>query len=126
VTAREITRSDIEAALWAWSGWKADQRSVDELLLLVDRYRPVPDAPTVLEEARREAARIVDKARSDAALLLASPELAQEPAPVLRTCVSCGEDKPLSRFRLTGKGDGNRRRQCGHCEWVTRKRRGTK
>lgn len=37
-----VSRSEIEAALWKWSGWQADQRAVDELLTLVDQYAAHP------------------------------------------------------------------------------------
>lgn len=37
-----VSRSEIEAALWKWSGWKADQRAVNELLSLVDQYAGQP------------------------------------------------------------------------------------
>lgn len=34
----QATREDVEAALWRWSGWKADQRNVDAVLDVVDGY----------------------------------------------------------------------------------------
>lgn len=34
----QATREDVEAALWRWSGWKADQRNVDAVLKVVDGY----------------------------------------------------------------------------------------
>lgn len=43
-----VGRHDIEAALWKWSGWMADQRAVDAVLDLVDRYAqaaPAASAP---------------------------------------------------------------------------------
>jgi len=66
------TRADLERALWWWSGWRADQPSVDALLELIDRYA-VParrdEAATILARARNEAAQIVQSARDEAALV---------------------------------------------------------
>lgn len=81
---------DVEATLWRWSGWKADQRSVDAVLEVVERHvRSKVEAaravgarqPSVtlvgaqraaedlLAQARNEAAQIVQSARDEAAAL---------------------------------------------------------
>lgn len=75
------TRSDIEKALWQWSGWQADQRGVDALLSLIDRYAAtgrgpvltvdgvVATADEILACARHEADQIVQSARDEAAVI---------------------------------------------------------
>lgn len=75
------TRDDIEAALWRWSGWQADQRSVDELLGLIDQYAQAPTVPRaarvtdeVLAAARREAEQIVQSARDEIAIMRRTAE----------------------------------------------------
>lgn len=66
------TRDDIEAALWQWSEWRADQRRVDAVLSLVDRYGTPADAQgaRVLADAHAEAARIRQAARAEAIRLV--------------------------------------------------------
>lgn len=69
------TRDDIEGALWRWSEWRADQRGVDEVMALIDRYAEAVSpgaeraADAVLAHARREAEQIVQSARDEAAVL---------------------------------------------------------
>lgn len=69
------TRDDIEAALWRWSGWRAEQPAVDDLLRLIDQYARRADtgaqraADDVLARARIEAAQIVQSARDEAAAI---------------------------------------------------------
>lgn len=78
-----VGRDGVEKALWRWSGWKADQVIVDELLTVIDRYTraevakaggpsvvpsssPLPGAQRAAEQlladARKEAQRIVAEA----------------------------------------------------------------
>lgn len=48
-----VNRDDIEKALWKWSGWQADQRSVDTILGLVDQYKPGAVTVQLPTEKRR-------------------------------------------------------------------------
>lgn len=67
------TRDDIEAALWQWSEWRADQRRVDAVLSLVDEYGAPADtamAQQVLAQAHGDAARIRQAARAEAIRLV--------------------------------------------------------
>lgn len=50
-----VSRADIEAALWKWTGWQADQRAVDDVLTLVDQYTdalPCHDSDRQVETVR--------------------------------------------------------------------------
>jgi hypothetical protein len=67
-----VNLDDIERALWRWSEWRADQRGVDAILGLVQRYGGTDHdqaAADTLECARREAAQIVQSARDEAAAI---------------------------------------------------------
>ena len=66
-----VTRDDVQQGLWRWSGWKADQRLVDEMLALVDGYAATGQqaADDSLAQARREAEQIVQSAKDEAAVI---------------------------------------------------------
>jgi len=70
------TRDDIEAALWRWSEWRADQRRVDAVLRLVDEYgapadgRAEAEATRLLARAQADADRIRQAARAEAIRLV--------------------------------------------------------
>lgn len=50
--SKALTRDDVEAAVWKLSGWRVDQRELDDLLDLVDRYAGQSDGlvPAVSEQ----------------------------------------------------------------------------
>jgi hypothetical protein len=84
------TRDDVEAALWRWSGWKADQRSVDALMTVVDQWvgsiQPsdpgaAQAAAEILEQARREAAQIVQSAHDEAAVVQSPTQESEQSHP---------------------------------------------
>lgn len=146
---RAIFRDDIERALWRWSEWRADQRGVDEVMMLVDQY--AGQSVTVdLDSARREAAQIVQSAQDEAAAIrLAMPSAGaatgQTPVVTYRdargdvwvrlppsqeearagvnVCTACGQAKRILYFRRDVKAANGRRSQCRDCENAKRRER---
>lgn len=76
MTETVVTLDDIERAAWRLSGWRVEQRSLDELLGLIRQCMGAPtpaEVPELLTAARNEAAQIVQAAREEAALLSPGP-----------------------------------------------------
>lgn len=144
-----VTRDDIEAALWRWSGWKADQVLVDALLDHVDRYV----TGDVVELARTEAAQILQSARDEAEAMrpppaicpsceaaIAEAKAARETAAATaakkriprqrvpetdRRCQDCERVKGIDRFNKDVKARNGRKPMCKDCEAVRRAARPT-
>lgn len=125
-----ITRDDIEAALWRWSGWQADQRAVDDILGMVERYagtgrvRTTDVGPARTHEATSPAPEYLGVTDVTATVytdprgvlwvrLDPDPAVSGEPP---RICTACLKSKRVLEFRADyGRPDG-RRTQCRDCE----------
>lgn len=122
-----VTRGELEKALWRWSGWKADQRLVDELLTVIDRYA----APASLDQARRDAQQIVQSARDEAAAVRVQVQQSSEspsdaPAPILSHPLQVAGFQDADGVLWVSLGSvpdsvtvsGERRRKCSGCGGV--------
>lgn len=135
MTKDKVDRSDIEAALWQWSGWKADQRSVDALLTLIDQYAAVaaagaePDPRgaghwqadlTPLSVATLPLRGFTD---ADGELWLCMGSIPERPVPAERTrkCSQCGAVKEFVRYRPDPRSRGGRKGVCRDCENTRRR-----
>jgi hypothetical protein len=124
-----VSRDDVEAALWQWSGWQADQRLVDELLDVIDRY--VQSAIPRPAQAMRPAPAPVRRAPVVKAAPVVRPAVVKvrvaEPVdPSLdtpRKCTQCGFTMALRQFNRDVKSRGGRKAQCKICENINRGRR---
>lgn len=149
----QVSRADIEATLWRWSGWTAEQRGVDAVLLDIDRYKLSQDdldplVSIILAEARAQAQQIVEDARRVAETMRPPPALCpgceaavkeaqaarQEAAErrkgrrprvpeTDRKCRDCGVVKGIDRFNKDVKSRNGRKAQCKECEAGQRKER---
>lgn len=126
----EVSRSDVEKALWMASGWQADQRYVDTVMAKVDEYAagvsgvempPSPDVSHILDQAHAEAARILGDAHAEAQRVRQSAVV--EDPNRRRKCSSCGALKFPDRFGRDKRSDGGRRKQCKDCDNSTKRRR---
>jgi hypothetical protein len=131
VTAKQdgiATRSDIERALWFWSGWKADQRCVDALLEVIDRYaagdqQTMPPSPEPEEQPAGPLTEVVVEGISTKAYRdprgAVWVRLDTQPVPWNkdeRPCTLCKQTKPVLQFRKDARATNGRRAQCRECE----------
>lgn len=150
----QVSRADVEAELWRWSGWTAEQRSVNAVLKLVDKYKLGaadldPLIEDIMAQARSDAMRIVATARSEAEAMRLPPALcpsctaAGEQATAERKartygakkrvrvpetdrkCRDCGIVKGIDRFNRDVKSRNGRKAQCKACESDQRAERRT-
>lgn len=150
-TLDPVTREDIEAELWRWSEWRADQRGVDAVLSRVDQYKlTVSDVTAsvdqLLAQARNEAAQIVQSAKEEAAAVAPPPALCLGCQAAIneaiakrearqgkrlrvpetdRKCSCCARVKGIDRFNRDVKARNGRKPQCKECEAVQRADRRT-
>lgn len=134
-----VTRDTVEQKLWAWTAWQADQRSVDDVMGVVDQAMasggraPGPDgrADAVLAEARNEAAQIVQAARDEAAAIQAEtlrlgerPPAGLTPVPRDRVPLDVHRDADGVLWLRLGPsaepmpGDLEKTRRCTRCRGV--------
>lgn len=150
----QVGRADVEAALWRWSGWKAEQQGVDAILKLIAEYHlGAPDLDPLIEDimaqARSDAMQIIAAARKEADAMRPPPALcpsctaAGEQAAAERRartygakkrirvpetdrkCRDCGIVKGIDRFNRDVKSRNGRKAQCKECEAGQRKERRT-
>lgn len=150
----QVSRADVEAELWRWSGWKAQQQAVDAVLNLVARYKVDasdldPLVEDIMAQARSDAMRIIAAARKEAEAMRPPPALCpgcvsvtEEAAAkrrersasagkrvrvpeTVRKCRDCGIVKGIDRFNRDVKSRNGRKAQCKECEAGQRKGRRT-
>lgn len=133
MTEKDIaTRSDVEAELWRWSGWKADQHSVDALLAVVDRYahgEPVHDLepeppespPADLVAVPWHTLPIRSFRDPDGLVWVCLGAVPTAPVERTRKCTGCGAVKRLDRYKLDPASRGGRKTRCRDCENLRRR-----
>jgi hypothetical protein len=115
--------------LWEWSGWKADQRAVDAVLQVVDRYAAghsaTPEPPSAVPEQRtRYAVPLNGYLDTDGLLWVRVGNVPDHAEPVetrTRKCNLCGGVKPLTRYRKDRKSRGGRKARCMDCDNTKRR-----
>jgi hypothetical protein len=130
-----ITRDEIEAALWRWSGWRADQRGVDDILGMVERYadpvrsQAVDGGPACVRETapadlsalgRTEVTSTVFVDARGTLWVRLEPDPAANGEP-LRVCTCCLKPKNLLQYRADTSAPEGRRTQCRDCENAKRR-----
>lgn len=130
-----VTRADIERTVWRLSGWRVEQRSVDTLLDLVDRYVGQGQAAgSVVKTAVRPPARLDPlPAATTPGCPSRTPGLCKEcrcggePVETERQCRACLQTHPIAHFRINSKKNkrkpSTRRWQCMTCEATAREER---
>ncbi len=134
--SRQVTRDDIERALYRWTEWRVDQRGIDEIMSLVDRLAPVLVEPADTDMPTRRAAKLSTAVSAEAyrapggALWLRLGDLPDELTDVVgetRQCSWCRGVKAITRFRKDKASKGGRRARCQDCEnSATREREANK
>lgn len=162
----KVNRDDIEKMLWRWTEWKANQRAVDAVMGIIDQYTEAKvsasrtagnrtgwpgqqdaerAAVELLEQARTEAAQILQSARDQAAVRPVEPVMgvcryrepepaseapkavrrpaAADPDETTRTCTRCKVEQDIEQFHKDVKSRGGRKARCVSCESLVRKGR---
>ncbi len=117
---------EVEKAIWAASGWQADQRYVDTVLSTVERYAKAPAEP----ERMTTAAPAVPVSQAPAVSLTPMRTyqdadghlwvcMGAAEAPKTgrkKVCTDCGTRKPIDSFRTYARDRSVHRPLCRECE----------
>ena len=135
------SREEVEALLWRWSGWQADQRGVDEVLDAIDRHvrakveasrvagtrQPSQDVVAtgrlIIDDAHQAAAGILESARQEGERIVqeASAHPMAKPADVSALPLEGFQDAEGVLWVKLGPvqvADEEIRRKCTRCREV--------
>ena len=131
----QVSRADVERMCWVLSGWKVEQRAVDELLAAIDAYirgaggpqtgvqapcggclasgegEPVSGPQT---DAQDRAEPVAEPVKPKAATV--RPVYAINPHERVRTCRKCHVTYEIAMFSRDRSSPGGRKSACTPCE----------